>query len=105
MGTFIVSCVDRYESPEGYPCIASVGGFSSETGRRWRMTAEQVIAQIHDGIHEFVVVVGGRDARLVVAPHPLGHLCLKTSADIHTENSLLLRPQCPIVQALDRASL
>ena len=43
MGTFIVSCVDRYESPEGYPCIQAIGGLCSETGRRWRMTAEELI--------------------------------------------------------------
>lgn len=96
LGKLIVSCVDRSASPEGYPCIEGIGGLCSETGRRWYMSAEEAIAHIECKTHEFVVIVGGRDARLVVATHPLGHPCLKTSADGHMENSLLLRPHCPI---------
>ncbi len=96
MGIYIVSCVNRYDSPEGYPCIEGIGGLSSETGRRWYMPAEEAIAHIQARTHEFVVIVGGRDARLVVATHPLGHPCLKTSADGQLENALLLRPHCPV---------
>lgn len=96
MGTFIVSCIDRVDSSDTRSCIRGLGGLSAETGRRWRMTGEEAIAVIEDGIHGFVVVIGGRNAEVIVVDHPAGYSCLKTSLDSDRENSLLLRPQCPV---------
>lgn len=95
MGTFVVSCITRDDSSQARSCIRSLGGHCAETGRRWRMSAEEAIACILDGTHEFVAVVGGRNAHVIVVDHPAGYACLRTSLDRDHENSLLLRPQCP----------
>jgi hypothetical protein len=51
-----------------------------------------------------VVVIGGRNAKLVVESSPGGDLYLKTSADGHGENNLLLRPQCPVLEVRSDAA-
>lgn len=98
MGTFVVSCVKRDELSGAQACIRSLGGHCAETGRRWHMSAEEAIACILDGIHEFVAIVGGRNAHLIVVDHPAGYASLKTSLDREHENSLLLRPPCPALE-------
>ena len=96
MGTLVVSCVNRSDSPGAHIRIEGIGGLCRETGRRWYMPAEEAIACILGKTHEFVVVVGSRHAQVVVERSPGGLLHLKTSADGHRDNNLLLRPQCPL---------
>lgn len=96
MGKLMVSCVNRNDSPGAHSRIEGIGGLCCETGRRWYMPAEEAIASILAGTHEFMVVVGSRDAQVTVERSPGGLLYLKTTADGHRENNLLLRPQCPL---------
>ena len=104
LGTFIVSCVTKRDSSDIYPCIQGIGGLRTDTGRRWYLSEEEAIACVEDGIHEFVIVIGGRNAKLVVGSGPGGDLYLKTSADGHGENNLLLRPQCPVLEVRSDAA-
>ena len=100
MGSFVVSCVDRYDSPYTHVCIKGLGGLCTETGRRWHMPAEEVIAAILDETHDFVVIAGGRHVPVVVERRPGGLLCLRTAADGPRDNYLLLRPSCPNLRIL-----
>lgn len=96
MGSFVVSCVDRADSPDGHAGIKGVGGLCQATGRRWYMPVEEVIASILDKSHDFVVIAGGRHVPVLVERHPGGLLHLKTAADSPRDKYLLLRPECPI---------
>lgn len=96
MGTLVVSCVNRNDSPGVHIRIEGIGGLCCETGRRWYMPAEEVIACILGQTHEFEIVVGSRRAQIVVERSPGGLLHLKTTADGQRDNNLLLRPQCPL---------
>jgi hypothetical protein len=74
--------------------ITSLGGMNAD-GSRWTLTESAAIVGIDAGRWNFYVSTGGRTVAVIVDVSARGHRFLKTAADGHRPDNLLVLPECP----------
>jgi hypothetical protein len=88
-----VTCIrKRGNHDDPHERIQGIGG-----GRallRWYRTEDEAIRLIKTGTYNYYVIVGGREADVVVATHN-DREYLKTRPDGYAPNNLLALPECP----------
>jgi hypothetical protein len=88
-----ISCVNKQPRYDPHERISYVGGLNADR-TRWKLTLDQAISGVENGLYDFWTMGGGRRANVIVATH-LGHKYLKTVADNVQPDNLLALPECP----------
>ena len=78
---------DRTRETAPHRCIARVGGLFS-TGKPWKVSVAEAIANIESGLHEFYIVAGQSRVEIVVGSYR-GNKYLKAKDDTDLPDRLL----------------
>ena len=89
-----IRCICRNDRYNPNDRITHIGGVHRD-GRRWKLTQQEAIQDIENGICRFYVNVAGERDWLVLAVSIFGNVYLKTENDKEEPNSLLILPECP----------
>ena len=89
-----VTCVNKQPRDNPHEGITHLGGiFSSD--HRWRLTRQEVIADIESGQNTYYTMVGGMRATVTVVHGPNGDY-VRTRRDSELNNDLLALNECPV---------
>lgn len=88
-----IQCINKTARTSPHERISHIGGINSD-GSRWKMSTDQVIADIENGTYQFYVQIGLTNVDVIVSISAYGHKYLKTRNDSTTVDNLLSLPEC-----------
>lgn len=90
-----VTCINKADRDNPWERITHIGGSpGAEGGGPWRLTQQQAVQGIEDGMWDFFVLQGSMEVDVIVAVSRFGNKYLKTEADGEEPNNLLSLPEC-----------
>jgi hypothetical protein len=90
-----VDCIRKSDRHNPWERITHLAGTRDDNGLRWRVTQEECIAHIEDGVVFYMAVNAFQRVRLIVAWSAQGNKYVKTESDGEQPNNLLSLPECP----------
>ena len=88
-----VKCVNKPDRPSPQQRITHIGGDWGTQGNRIKVTEDNAIRHIEQGIYTYHVKVGSRDVNVYISSHN-GRKYLRTVSDDITTDNLLNLPEC-----------
>ncbi len=88
-----IKCINKPLRQDSHQRITHIGGDWGTYGNRIKITEEEGIRHIEQGIYNYHVKVGNRDVNVFISTHN-GRKYLRTTSDDTTVDNLLSLPEC-----------